>query len=80
MPESLPGLDATLLHEALSENVEEEVSNTSNFEDALLAPDGFVGWVWDGAEVLVDDGFMAAYTDGACFNNQDPHFRRAGVG
>eukprot|EP00973_Karenia_brevis_P061001 8482666-Karenia_brevis.AAC.1 len=80
MPESLPGVDTCLLHDALADDWGGTERHEHDDDDLKVAPCGYRGDLWDGVAPLCDDGYTVVYTDGACIHNQDARFRKAGVG
>ena len=72
-------IDGTLLAEAV-ESEDSAVDGgdcEGDHEDQLAMP---VTGGWDASNELIENGTVVVYTDGACRHNQDPRFRRAGVG
>ena len=77
MPENFD-LSGTLV-EACYEDSQDSEGESDVGDDPLLASDT-MGQCWDGSVELMDRSRVVVFTDGACRNNQDPRFRRAGVG
>ena len=75
MPEELPRVEESL---ALLDCCEECGSEAPSDESLLSRREHDI--FWDGLSEYMADGRVVVYTDGACRNNQDARFRRAGVG
>eukprot|EP00973_Karenia_brevis_P069000 9591475-Karenia_brevis.AAC.1 len=74
MPVELPGLETTLAYCA-ADGSDDELCAGEGPEEASVGAE-----VWSGQGSLWHQGREVVFTDGACSNNQDPRFRRAGVG
>eukprot|EP00973_Karenia_brevis_P084570 11736115-Karenia_brevis.AAC.1 len=80
MPEELDRLEDTLVFASLEDEGGQGENNNEHGQEALLDEDlsSLSGDVWDGLVERHQNGQVVVYTDGACINNQDHRFRRAG--
>ena len=75
-------LDGTLYGELANDGASGEQESSSEDSDvqAPQVEQAVAQGTWDGAEERIEDDLVVVYMDGACRNNQDCKFRKAGVG